>query len=236
MSIYSNQKLEKTSFLSKSNSTFIEQMYLKYLNKDPNLSSDWKKYFDELKEETSIVYKELEGPSWQPQKTKKRQIQEDSIGLIAEKKEINSSNNLIYNNSKDFEISSNESIKAIALIRAYRIRGHLIANLDPLGMMDRKYIHELHPEDHGFKKENYNKKIYLGSYMDADGYLSINQILTKLRKIYCSTVGVEYMHISDPTEKVWFRNRMENKENEIKFTNDGKKAILNKIIQAEGFE
>jgi 2-oxoglutarate dehydrogenase complex, dehydrogenase (E1) component, and related enzymes len=147
MSIYSNQKLEKTSFLSKSNSTFIEQMYLKYLNKDPNLSSDWKKYFDELKEETSIVYKELEGPSWQPQKTKKHQVQEDSTGMIAETKEINSSNNLIYNNGKDFEISSNESIKAIALIRAYRIRGHLIANLDPLGMMDRKYIHELHPED-----------------------------------------------------------------------------------------
>ena len=100
----------------------------------------------------------------------------------------------------------------------------------------RKYIHELHPEDHGFKKEDYNKKIFLGSYMDTGGYSSINEILTKLRKIYCSSIGVEYMHISDPTEKVWFRNRMEKKENELKFTDDGKKAILNKIIQAEGFE
>ena len=72
--------------------------------------------------------------------------------------------------------------------------------------------------------------------MDAGGYSSINEILTKLRKIYCSTIGVEYMHISDPEEKVWFRNRMEKKDNELQFTNDGKKAILNKIIQAEGFE
>ncbi len=122
------------------------------------------------------------------------------------------------------------------MIRAYRIRGHLIAHLDPLGMMDRKYIHDLHPEDHGFKKEEYNKKIFLGSYMDTGGNSSINEILTNLRKIYCSKIGVEYMHISDPAEKIWFRNRMEKKENELQFTDDGKKAILNKIIQAEGFE
>ena len=102
--------------------------------------------------------------------------------------------------------------------------------------MNREYIHDLHPKDHGFKKEDYDKKIFLGSYMDVDGYASINEILPKLRKIYCSTIGVEYMHISDPTEKVWFRNRMEKRENEIKFTDNGKKSILNKIIQAEGFE
>ena len=150
MSINNNQKLEKTSFLSKANSSFIEQMYLKYLNKDPSLSLDWKKYFEDLKEESSTAFKELEGPSWQPKKIKKYQVQE----------EINISNNLKSSKNKDLEIKSDESIKAIALIRAYRIRGHLIANLDPLGMMDRKYIHDLHPEDHGFKKEDYNKKYF----------------------------------------------------------------------------
>ena len=64
MSISSNRKLENTSFLSKSNSAFIEQMYLKYINQDPNLSDEWKNYFDNLKEETSVAIKELEGPSW----------------------------------------------------------------------------------------------------------------------------------------------------------------------------
>jgi len=121
------------------------------------------------------------------------------------------------------------------LIRAYRIRGHLIANLDPLGMMERKYLEDLHPADHGFKKEDYNKKIYLGKYMDRE-YGTINEILSFFRKIYCSTIGVEYMHISDPTEKLWFRERMEKEENQLKFTTNGKKAILNKLIQAEGFE
>ena len=224
MSSSKNLEYEKSSFLSKSNSAFIEEMYIRFIEKDPNLPESWKKYFATLDDDIQSVIKEIEGPTWQPNKKK--------INIKSSSK--NNSEKVL--SADDSEHSKNQSIKAIALIRAYRIRGHLIANLDPLGMMDREYIHDLHPEDHGFKKEDYDKKIFLGSYMDTDGYSSINEILPKLRKIYCSSIGVEYMHISDPVEKVWFRNRMENKENELKFTNHGKKAILNKIIQAEGFE
>ena len=191
------------------------------IEKDPNLPASWIDYFDTLNEDINSVVKELEGPTWQPQKKK--------INLNKEK---NQSQNI---NIENIELSKVESIKAIALIRAYRIRGHLIANLDPLKMMDRKYLHELHPEDHGFKKKDYDKKIYLGSYLDT-GYASINEILNKLRKVYCSTIGAEYMHISDPEEKVWFRDRMEKEQNQLSFTENGKKAILNKVVQAEGFE
>jgi len=220
MSSSKNLEYEKTSFLNKSNSAFIEEMYIRFIQKDPNLPESWKKYFETLDDDIQSVIKEIEGPTWHPNKK--------TINIkTLSKKDIEK--------SLDSEVSKNQSIKAIALIRAYRIRGHLIANLDPLKIMDRKYLHELHPEDHGFKKEDYDKKIFLGSYMDT-GYASINEILTKLRKVYCSTIGVEYMHISDPIEKVWFRNKMEKKENELKFTDVGKKRILNKIIQAEGFE
>ena len=223
MSSSKNLEYEKTSFLNKSNSAFIEEMYIRFIEKDPNLPESWKKYFETLDDDIQSVIKEIEGPTWQPNK-KRINIKTSS------KKNVEK-----FLHTEDFEVEKNQSIKAIALIRAYRIRGHLIANLDPLGMMDRKYLHELHPEDHGFKKEDYDKKIFLGSYMDV-GYASINEILKKLRKVYCSTIGVEYMHISDPTEKVWFRNRMEKEENKIKFADTGKKKILNKIIQAEGFE
>ena len=223
MSSSKNLEYKKTSFLSKSNNAFIEEMYVRFIEKDPNLPESWKRYFETLDDDIESVIKEIEGPTWHPNK-----------------KEINfktsSKNNIEkFSDTKDSEISKIQSIKAIALIRAYRIRGHLIANLDPLGMMERQYIHELHPNDHGFKKEDYGKKIFLGSYMDV-GYASINEILSKLRKIYCSTIGVEYMHIADPTEKIWFRNRMEKEENQLKFTDIGKKRILNKIIQSEGFE
>jgi 2-oxoglutarate dehydrogenase E1 component len=84
-------------------------------------------------------------------------------------------------------------------------------------------------------KEDYNKKIYLNGYLDRD-YATVNEMLLFLKKTYCSTIGVEYMHISDPLEKVWFRERIEKKENQLNFTKNGKKAILNKLIQAEGFE
>ena len=225
MSSSKNPEIEKTSFLTKSNSSFIENMYLRYIEKDKTLPVSWQSYFKSLDEEQSLVIKEIEGPTWNPNKKKINIINQEN-----EKLETN-----INLNNSEIEKSKNDSIKAIALIRAYRIRGHLIANLDPLKIMEREYLHELHPADHGFEKKDYDKKIYLNNYLDKD-YASINEILSFLRKIYCSTIGAEYMHISDPIEKTWFRDRMEKEENQLKFTENGKKAILNKLIQAEGFE
>ena len=186
MSAEKNLNNKKTSFLSKNNSSFIENMYLRYIDKDPSLPDSWNTYFSDLNEDLSLITKEIEGPSWR--KKKISQSFENNDLKILEQQKI-------------------DSIKAIALIRSYRIRGHLIANLDPLGMMKREYLHELHPSDHGFKREDYDRKIYLSSYLDND-YSSIKEIMLKLRKVYCSTIGAEYMHISDPLEKIWFRERM----------------------------
>ena len=212
MVISKNLNYQKTSFLDKANSGFIESMYLKFVENDPSLPESWKQYFSGLDENTDDVIKEISGPSW------------------GKEKSINKNNN-----KKDLDTNNIDSVKAIALIRAYRIRGHLIAKLDPLELMNRDYVHELHPSDHGFEKEDYKRKIYLDNYMDL-GYANISEILSKLRRIYCSTIGAQYMHISDPKEKVWIRERFEKEENKLNFTNNGKKAILNKIIQAEGFE
>ena len=162
-------------------------------------------------------------------------IDQVKISIKEDQFDKKDSSNKFLSSQKDNEREKEESVKAIALIRAYRIRGHLIANLDPLGMMERKYVHELNPHDHGFKKEDFNKKIYLKEYLDRK-YATISEIVLFLKNIYCSTIGVEYMHIADPNEKTWFRNRMEKKENQLNFTENGKKAILQKLIQAEGFE
>ena len=219
MSSSKNLEFKQQSFLNKSNSQFIEEMYVRFIENDPELPDSWKRYFSDLNEDLNSVTKEITGPTWGPKKIsidpkKNKKLEENLSG--SEKEKV-------------------DSIKAIALIRAYRIRGHLIANLDPLGLMKREYIYELHPNDHGFKSEDFDRKIYLNSYMDV-GYASVNEIITKLRKVYCSSIGAEYMHITNPNEKVWFRERMEKDENQINFTEKGKDAILNKIIQAEGFE
>ena len=227
----SNKKnviFEKTSFLQGVNHTFLKELYLKYLNNSKSIPASWIEFFDGLDEDQEIIKKEILGPSWSPQKNNNFSTDILKENLV-EDDQIPNTNNEVSEKEKE------NSVKAIALIRAYRIRGHLIANLDPLEMMERKYLEDLHPADHGFKKEDYNKKIYVGSYMNKR-YATINEILSFFRKIYCSTIGVEYMHISDPVEKIWFRERIEKKESQLKFTNSGKIAILNKLIQAEGFE
>ncbi|MDC0974314.1 2-oxoglutarate dehydrogenase E1 component [Candidatus Pelagibacter sp.] len=229
MSLTKNLEFEKTSFLTKSNSAFLEQMYLKYINKDLDLPSSWKNYFDDLGDELDLVVNEIKGPSWAPIK---KQI---NIVEKKPKKEVHS-NGSVRNVISENNLQNNiDSIKAVELIRAYRLRGHLLAKLDPLGLKKTEYLEELHPEYYGFKKSDYEKEIFLNGVTNKK-YSNISEILTFLNKTYCGPIGYEYMHISNPEERVWLRGRIEEDENEIKFTKNGKEAILNKLIQAEGFE
>jgi 2-oxoglutarate dehydrogenase E1 component len=229
MSLTKNLEFEKTSFLTKSNSAFLEQMYLKYINKDLDLPSSWKNYFDDLGDELDLVVNEIKGPSWAPIK---KQI---NIVEKKPKKEVHS-NGSVRNVISENNLQNNiDSIKAVELIRAYRLRGHLLAKLDPLGLKKTEYLEELHPEYYGFKKSDYKREIFLNDVTNKK-YSNISEILTFLNKTYCGPIGYEYMHISNPEERVWLRRRIEEDENEIKFTKNGKEAILNKLIQAEGFE
>ena len=229
MSSSKNLEYKKTSFLNKSNSAFIEQMYVKYVNNDPNLPESWKKYFVDIGDDINSIVKEVNGPSWSPRKNKidESKILENEIEILeSQNKEID---------QNDIVASNSNSIKAVSLIRAYRQRGHLLSKVDPLEMRESEYLDELHPENYGFKKDDYSKKIYLDGVLNKE-YSNIKEILSVLRKIYCGNIGYEYMHISNPTERKWFRDRVEKDENALKFTVNGKNAILNKLIQAEGFE
>src|SRR5210317_97805 len=229
MSLTKNLEFEKTSFLTKSNSAFLEQMYLKYINKDLDLPSSWKNYFDDLGDELDLVVNEIKGPSWAPIKKQ--------INIIEKKpkKEVHSNGSMKNTTSENNLQNNMDSIKAVELIRAYRLRGHLLARLDPLGLKKTEYLEELHPEYYGFKKSDYKREIFLNGVTNRK-YSNINEILTFLNKTYCGSIGYEYMHISNPEERIWLRRRIEEDENEIKFTKNGKEAILNKLIQAEGFE
>ena len=233
MSSSKNLEFKKTSFLSKANSAFIEQMYLKFINKDTDLSEDWLNYFKDIGEEFNVIVKEINGPSWSPKK--KIDIDEIQKKIDEEESKISRTNNITDINSKDLIKKNAKSIRAVALIRAYRQRGHLLAKLDPLEMMKTEYLDELHPEYYGFKKDDYKEKIYLDGVTNRESS-TLREILNFLNKTYCGTIGYEYMHISNPTERKWLRDRIEKDENALKFTKTGKEAILNKLIQAEGFE
>ncbi len=233
MSSSKNLEFEKTSFLSKSNSAFIEQMYLKFINKDKDLPESWQSYFEGMSEDLSMIAKEINGPSWGVKK--KIDIDEIEKRIEEDEKKISNGSNDAKVNSKDLIKSNLNSIRAVALIRAYRQRGHLLAKLDPLGMMKTEYLDELHPDYYGFKKKDYNEKIYLDGVINKE-HSTVKEILSILNKTYCGPIGYEYMHISNPTERKWLRDRIEQDENSLQFTKNGKEAILNKLIQAEGFE
>ena len=222
-----NITYKKTSFLSGINAEFIHQFYSDYLSDPNSLPESWKRFFDGLSENDKLILKDLKGPSWSP---------------VRKIKKINFINNITKERKNDEDLSfsstkqaSQDSVRAIMLIRAYRIRGHLISNLDPLSIQEKKEHPELKPENYGFTKRDYNRKIFLDGVLGLQ-YADLNEILKLLKKTYCSTIGYEFMHMSDPDEKAWIRDRIEGPEKDISFTENGKKAILNKIIEAEGFE
>ncbi len=223
-----NTIYKKTSFLAGNNSEFINEFYADYISDPSSLPESWRKFFEGLSDDEKLIYEDLKGPSWSPEK----KIRKSSV-KIDDKKTIEKISSDL--NSQSVKQASKDSVRAIMLIRAYRIRGHLISNLDPLSIQKKEEHPELKPESYGFTKNDYNRKIFLDGVLGLQ-YADLKQILTIVKKTYCSNIGYEFMHMGDPEEKAWIRDRIEGPEKNITFTDNGKKAILNKIIQAEVFE
>ena len=224
-----NNIFEKTSFLGNNSSEFVENLYADYLNNPKKLPEQWRKFFDGLNDNKDEIFKNVNTPSWSPKK-KLRNIVTNPIQEV--EKNIINSNGSVSNNTLE---AAKDSVRANMLVRAYRIRGHLISNLDPLELQERDEHLELKPETYGFSDNDLNKKIFL------DGVLGIQtdtlkNILSVVKKTYCKNIGFEFMHMSDPKERQWIRDRIEGKEKEINFTDNGKRAIFKKLVEAEGFE
>ena len=222
-----NTTYKKTSFLAGNNFEFINEFYADFLSDPSSLPESWRRFFEGLSEEQKLIYNDLNGPSWSPEKKIKKNTPRPSAEQS--EKKLNGTN------LDSVKLATKDSVRAIMLIRAYRIRGHLVANLDPLSLQKKDEHPELKPETYGFTKKDYSRKIFLDGVLGLQ-YGDLSQILKILKKTYSSNIGYEFMHMGDPDEKTWIRNRIEGPEKEIKFTDNGKKAILKKIVEAEGFE
>src|SRR6185503_19263872 len=126
-----------------------------------------------------------------------------------------------------------DSIHALMLIRAYRIRGHFHAKLDPHGLEAQKDDEELDPRAYGFGEGDLDRKIFLDFVLGLE-FATMREIVGILQRTYCQTIGIEFMHISNAQQKGWLQERIEGEHKEITFTREGKRAILNKLIEAEG--
>ncbi len=235
---------QKTSFLSGTNSSYIEKLYAKYVENPASIPDSWRQFFDGLGDQKNNII-ENQGPSWAPSNIKyisngdldvyEKYLPKNLNGNSIKEKITEKNKTLSSDEKVDVERSTIDSVRAIMMIRAYRIRGHLIADLDPLQLQEKHYHPELNPETYGFKKEDRNRKIFLDNVLGFE-YATINEILEILLKTYCAKIGIEFMHMSDPEEKKWIQERIEGKGKEANFTTEGKKAIFKKLVEAEGFE
>ncbi|MEB3414604.1 2-oxoglutarate dehydrogenase E1 component [Alteriqipengyuania sp. WL0013] len=135
---------------------------------------------------------------------------------------------------KALEKAADDSNRAMMLVRSFRVRGHLAANLDPLGLSHREVPEDLTLECHGFEGEE-DLEVYIGGVFGF-GWVTIGELHAALRQTYCGNVGLEYMHIADVKERRFLQELFETPEETIQFTPEGKKAILQAVIRGEEFE
>ncbi len=244
-----NEAFLRTSFLNSANAPYIEEMQAQYERNPGAVSDEWRRFFESVKEAPATHGNDFAGPTWAApiaSLLNETTADQDLVGALTGdyggvgrtiRDRISSQAH-----SAGFEMSpaaslraTQDSIRALMLIRAYRVMGHLAADLDPLGLSDRKIHRELMPETYGFTEADLDRPIFIDRVLGLET-ATMRQILAILRRTYCRHVGVQFSHITDPAQKAWIQQRIEGAEKDINFTSEGRKAILNKLIEAETFE
>ena len=240
-----NAAFAGTSFLYGGNADYIDQLYARYEADPQAVDAQWRAFFESLKDDGQDVAKNAQGASWQradwpplPRGDLAAALDGDweEVGKgVGEKLQAKAQAKGVELSDGHVQQATRDSVRVLMLIRAYRMRGHLHANLDPLGLEPRKDPEELDPRSYGFADADLDRPIFLDHVLGLE-FGTLRQILAILQRTYCQTLGVEFMHISDPAQKAWIQERIEGPHKEISFTREGKRAILNKLVEAEGFE
>ena len=207
------------SFLTGSNASYISDLYDKWLENPKIIDDNWSDLFNEFKVNGSLS----DIPKWARSKT--FESDNDNEGGYSKEKSV----------SENTRSATLDSLRAIMMIRAYRARGHLEAQTDPLNLEKQVAHPELDPSFYGFSKEDYDRPIFIDNVLGLET-ANLKEILSVLRDTYCGTIGVEYLHIQDPEQKSWIQQRIENIRNHTEFTDRGKQAIYERLVDAESFE
>ncbi|MFN9847758.1 MAG: 2-oxoglutarate dehydrogenase E1 component [Alphaproteobacteria bacterium] len=236
-----NEVLAETSFLYGGNAAFVEDLYARW-TADPNaVAPSWAAFFASLLDSSADVMRAAGKPGWArpavPAPRPDWLSAIDGLWPAVEAKVAKTIEARQPMASVDqIRAATLDSLRAIMMIRAYRMRGHLKANLDPLGLATTPGdASELDPASYGFAEPDFDRPIFLDYVLGLET-ATVREILEILRRTYCGNVGVQYMHVSDPKEKAWLQERIEGRDKEIAFTPEGKVAILKKLIETQGFE
>jgi 2-oxoglutarate dehydrogenase E1 component len=234
-----------SSFLYGGNASYIEDLYARYEADPQAVDAQWQAFFQSLKDDARDISENAHAPSWQrpgwPPLERGDLIAAldgdwaEAAPAVGAKLKAAAQTRGVELSSAEVERATRDSVRALMLIRAYRARGHFHANLDPLGLEPPKNQEELDPQTYGFGEADLDRQIFLDNVLGLE-FGTVRQIVAILRRTYCRTLGVEFLHISDGAQKSWIQERIEGPDKEITFTREGKRAILNKLVEAEGFE
>jgi 2-oxoglutarate dehydrogenase E1 component len=250
-----NAAFALSSFLQGTNATYIDDIYARYEEDPASVDPDWQAFFKSLKDTPADVRKNAEGPSWgrdnwplSPRDELTSALDgnwievEKAVGdkLAVKAREKAQEKAKVGDRGAEVTVAelhqaTRDSVRALMLIRAYRMRGHFHAKLDPLGIEAPRNREELDPRTYGFEESDFDRKIFLDHVLGLE-YGNLREIVAICERTYCQTLGFEFMHISNAAQKAWIQERIEGPDKEISFTREGRRAILNKLIEAEGFE
>jgi len=246
-----NQVFAETSFLYGSNAAFIEGLHDKWAADPSSVSAEWRGFFDQLRDSAATVKASSAAGSWgrsqaaeptedtgvfdgrwpaaKPDPRAKTAAAAPAAAPVAVAP--------VGASPDEVRAAAHDSIRVLMLIRSYRVRGHLQATLDPLGIEAKTNNPELTPEFYGFTEADLDRPIYLDGVLGLQTG-TIREVMAILKRTYCGNIGIQFMHIAEPDEKGWLQQRFEGPDAFEKngFTREGKIAILNKLIEAEGFE
>jgi 2-oxoglutarate dehydrogenase E1 component len=245
-----NAQFHASSFLNGANADYVDQLQARHAADPASVDPHWAEFFRAMGDSEMDAKRAAAGPSWARADWPPVPADDLTAALTGEwpapppAKEGKAAAQKIAAKAAEAGVSLSDaqlqravldSIRALMLIRAYRIRGHLVADLDPLGMRETTRHPELDPASYGFAEADLDRPIFLDKVLGLET-ASMRQIMDIVKRTYCGTFALQYMHISDPEQAAWLKERIEGYGKEIAFTREGRRAILNKLVEAEGFE
>jgi len=206
------KQFAKTSFISGGNASFIEDLYEDYLADPASVGTPWKTYFDTLKgrEAGDVPHSSVLAGIQRAAADAAR-----GIGVA--------------------DAASSKQGGALKLITAYRSRGHLRADLDPLGMAAKRDAPDLDLPFHGLSDADLNSEFETGVF-GGPARMPLKALLAHLKATYSSTIGAEFMHITDAPQRRWVYERLERAAGKFAFNADQQRRILAKLSATEGLE
>lgn len=224
------------SALNGGNAAFIADLYARWAGNPSSVDPSFSELFAALNDEARGVLEDASGASWAPQQYSVAEPEPVvETGGAAKGANAAAAPMVAGATPEQVRAAALDSLRALMLIRAYRVRGHLEANLDPLGLAKPRAHSELDPAAYGFGPGDMDRPIFIDGVLGQDT-ATVREIIAIVRASYCGPIGVEFMHIQDPDQKTWIQRRIEGAPWNTGVDTGTKRAILQQLTEAEGFE